>query len=205
MKLPSKFILEATFAFAIASLVISSAWAQPGPHFGPWSALEKVSALSTLNVNEFANSISHDGQRFYFMRGGDLYVAHRRDQASDWGDVVKLPDTINSPGTENNAFETTDAHWLFFGSTRTGGLGGSDIWVSWRKNVHDDLAWQQAINLSAVNTPGFENGPVLFENEEMGTTELYFAASPPCPLEPCLPGTGAQVMADIYVSVLGPN
>lgn len=196
-------------AMAIALFLMSglgSVQAQSvGPHFTEWSALERVSAVSLPGQTEYANCLSHDGKRFYFMRGGDLYVAHWLDQDSEWGDIVRLPDTVNSPGVENNAFETIDGHWLYFGSTRAGGLGGSDIWVSWRKSVHDDQGWETAVNLSAVNTPGFENGPMIFENGETGTTELYFAASPPCALEPCPIGTGTQGGADIYLSILGPN
>lgn len=205
MKLPFKFIWGLILIFAVSTILVTSIWAQAGPHFGPWSALEPVTALIQAGQTEYANSISHDGQRFYFMRGGDIFVAHRRDQASEWGDIVKLPDTVNTIGVEQNAFETIDGHWLYFGSTRLGGLGGSDIWVSWRKNVHDDLGWQEAVNVSAVNTPGFENGPILFNNDETGATEMYLAASPPCLLGPCPPGAGTQAGADIYISVLGPN
>jgi hypothetical protein len=199
--------LSAMIAVALIFLVnCSVTHAQTaGPHYSAWSELEKVSALSLPGHTEYANCISHDGLRFYFMRDGDIYVAHRPDQASEWGDIAKLPDTINSPAAENNAFETIDGHWLFFGSVRPGGVGGSDIWVSWRKNVHDDSGWQPAVNLSVVNTPGFENGPMVFENDETGVTELYFAASPPCLLVPCVPGAGTQAGADIYMSLLGPN
>jgi hypothetical protein len=206
MRLSLKFVAGLIASLTIGLCFISSTRAQiAGPHFGTWSALELVTAVSQPGQTEYANSLSHDGQRFYFMRGGDIYVAHRADQASEWGDIVELPDTVNTLGTEQNAFETIDGHWLYFGSTRLGGVGGSDIWVSWRKNVHDDQGWQQAVNVTAVNTPGFENAPILFENKETGATELYFAASPPCPLAPCLPGTGTQAGADIYISVLGPN
>jgi hypothetical protein len=175
------------------------------PQYTEWSALEPVSALNT-DGNELPNAISHDGLRFYFLRSGDIYVSHRPDQDSDWETPVALPSTINMPppAVETNAFETIDGHWLFFGSTRSGGMGGSDIWLSWRKNVHDDQGWQPAVNLSGVNTAGFENGPSLIENEETGMTELYFAGSP-CEAAPCPAGTGTQAFADLYMSILGPS
>jgi hypothetical protein len=175
------------------------------PHYTEWSALEPVLEFNT-NANELPNAISHDGLTFYFFRNGDIYVSHRPDRNSDWETPIALPATINmpSPSADTNAFETTDGHWLFFGSTRSGGMGGSDIWLSWRKNVHDDQGWQAAVNVSAVNTAGFENGPALVENAETGMTELYFAASP-CAAAPCPAGTGTQAFSDLYVSILGAN
>lgn len=175
-----------------------------GPRYTAWSALEPVSALNTAAGNELPNSISNDGEKLYFTRDGDIFVSHKRHRRSDWGSPVKLPDTINTTAAEGNAFETTDGHWLYFGSTRPGGLGGSDIWVSYRRNVRDDMGWGPPVNLTGVNTAGFENGPMLFENEETGITEMYFAGSP-CAALPCPAGSGAQPFADIYMSTFGPN
>jgi hypothetical protein len=73
-------------------------------------------------------------------------------------------------------------------------MGGSDLYISWRKKVHDDNAWQPAQNLSAVNSVAFDSGPTLFEDEESGTTQLFFNSAP-------FAG-GTQAVADIYVSVL---
>jgi hypothetical protein len=133
------------------------------------------------------------------MRAGDIYVSHRADRKSEWEAPVALPSTINMPAptVDTTPFESTDGHWLFFGSTRPGGMGLSDIWVSYRRFVHSDTAWQEAVNLTAVNSVGFEAGPMLFEDEATGVTQLYFASNP-------VPG-GQQAYVDIYVSNLGPN
>lgn len=179
---------------------LSTAKAQSfGPRYTDWSALEPVSVLNLPNVNELAPSITHDGLRLYFMRAGDIFVSHRDSRKDDWEAPVALSSPINLPPpiVDSTPFESTDGHWLFFSSTRPGGVGGSDIWVSWRKFVHDDAAWQEPVNLSAVNSVGFEGGPMLFEDDETGTIQLYFAAAP-------YPG-GTQALADIYVSTLGPD
>jgi hypothetical protein len=169
-----------------------------GPRFTEWSAPEPVTALNLPGVNELAPSITHDGLRLYFMRAGDIYVSHRADRKADWEAPVALASPISLPiYVESAPFESTDGHWLFFISNRPGGVGGSDIWVSWRKFVRDDTAWQEPVNLSAVNSVGFEGGPMLFEDDETGTIQLYLAAAP-------YPG-GTQALADIYVSNLGPD
>jgi hypothetical protein len=146
-----------------------------------------------------APAISHDGLRLYFFRAGDIYVSHRTDRKTGWGTPAALPSPINLPPpiVDATPFESTDGHWLFFSSTRPDGVGGSDIWVSYRKFVHDDTAWGEPVNLAAVNSVGFEGGPMLFEDEEMGLVHLYFAATP-------FSG-GPQSLADFYVSTLGPN
>ena len=186
--------------FLIFGLVIlfSGYAAGQGPRYTDWSPFEPVTAVNTPGV-ELAPAISHDGLRLYFMRAGDIYVSHRPDRNADWEAPVALPAPVNLPApvVDNAPFESIDGHWLFFISTRAGGAGGLDIWLSYRRFVHDDTAWEDPVNLSAVNSVGFEGGPMLYEDYESGLVQLYFAAAP-------FPG-GTQAMADIYVSTLGPT
>jgi hypothetical protein len=84
-----------------------------------------------------------------------------------------------------------DGHWLFFVSERPGGLGGDDIWVSWRTNIHDDFGWQSPVNLGAgVNSATFDAGASYFENEEGGVPMLFFGST----------RSGGPGGEDIYVS-----
>jgi hypothetical protein len=186
--------------FLLLGLVVlfsGSANAQ-GPRYTDWSSIEPVTAVNTPGV-ELSPAISHDGLRLYFFRAGDIYVSHRADRKSEWEAPVALPAPVNLPApiVDNAPFESIDGHWLFFISTRPGGVGGMDIWVSYRRFVHDDTAWQDPVNIAAVNSVGFEGGPMLYEDDESGLVQLYFAAAP-------YPG-GPQSLADMYVSTLGPN
>jgi hypothetical protein len=197
MKLRIKFVLGLT-VFMVAPFFVSSATGQsPGPHYGPWTSPEPVASLNT-QANELPNCISRDGLRLYFHRGDtltngeDLYVARRADTDSDWYAVVRLPEGINSGANDRTAFESQDRHWLYFASNRPGGLGGFDLYVSWRKDVDDDEGWQTPVNLASINTAGFDAGPTLFEDED-GTIQLYFTSGPSGPV------------ADLYVSILGPG
>jgi hypothetical protein len=174
---------------------------QTGPFYSDWSTPVLVSELKTAAA-DFPNCISRDGLSLYFHRVNsdtreDLYVVHRADTETNWGVPIKLPIGVNTNANERTAFISTDDHWLFFSSDRIGGKGAFDLYVSWRTNKHDDDAWQPALNLTEVNSAGFDSGPFLFENDGSGETELYFSSSP------FLGGT--QLVADIYVSVLGPN
>ncbi|HEX6125665.1 MAG TPA: hypothetical protein VFZ23_09885 [Pyrinomonadaceae bacterium] len=198
MKTPVSFVVGFILSVAVAHCAISSLSAQtPGPPFGPWSSLEPVAVLNTL-ANELPSGISHDGLRLYFQRApGDIWVSSRPSIKAEWEVPVKLPDTINTTMyQEGQAFESMDGHWLYFGSNRPGSLG-MDIWVSWRQHKHDDMGWEAPVNLSSVNSVGFENAPMLFVDEHTGTTQMYLGAAP------YLGGT--QAYADIYMSTLGPN
>lgn len=182
---------------ALTAIVAGTAISQ-GPQFTAWSELEPVDAVNMPTYSELGPSISHDGLRLYFFRvPGVIYVSHRPDRRSDWGVPVALPYPINTVGNNTTPFESIDGHWLYFASNRLGGVGGPDLWVSYRRFIHDDAAWQEPVNLTAVNSVGFEGGPMLYEDQDNGITQLYFAASP-------YPG-GTQAYSDVYVSNLGPN
>jgi hypothetical protein len=188
-------------AFTAYSAVDDKTFGTSGPWYSGWSKPEPVAGLNT-SFFEYPNGISRDGLSLYFQRtsassGEDLYVVHRPDLESDWGVPIKLPDTVNSSSNDRGAFVSSDGHWLFFSSDRPGGIGGNDLYVSRRTHVHDDSDWEPAMNVSAVNSVGFDSGPTLFENEETNTIELYFNSAP-------FPG-GTQAVADIYRSTLGPN
>lgn len=192
------FVLPTAFTIQSAA---NGQIATSGPRYSDWSKPVSVAGVNTLSA-EYPNGISRDGLSLYFQRvnpgtGEDLYVVHRPDLESNWSPPVKLPDTVNSNYNDRAAFISSDGHLLYFASDRPNGRGGSDLYVSWRTHVHDDGDWQPAVNLSAVNSPGFDSGPTLFEDEESGTTQLYFASTPYA--------GGQQAQADIYVSTLGPT
>jgi len=71
-------------------------------------------------------------------------------------------------------------------------LGANDIWVSWRSDPNDDLAWEAPVNLGpAVNSSGFEGGMTL------RLPELYVASDRADP--------GPDHPLHIYLSVIGPD
>lgn len=57
---------------------------------------------------------------------------------------------INSAGIENNVTVRDDDLAIFWASSRSGGLGDMDIWMSVRDSIEEE--WGTPRNLSAVNT-----------------------------------------------------
>ena len=148
--------------------------------FGPWSAATNLGATINSAAGEFGPALSPDGNSLYFgsnRAGGsglaDLWVAKRADKNAPWQTPVNLGPTVNSTAMDNVPNFSRDGHWMFFNSNRTGGVGGNDIWMSFRANPNDDFAWQAPTNLGTpINSASFDAGPALVEhgNQEI----LYF-------------------------------
>jgi hypothetical protein len=199
----------ALLAIAVALLFLSSLAAQEpgrcmarpghepfGPQYSEWSTPTEVEGVNTTAL-EFPNGLSRDGLSLYYQRaeatGEDLFVVHRPDLDSPWGSPVRLPDGVNSSANDRAAFVSPDGHWLFLASNRPGGAGDYDLYMSWRAHVHDDGAWEEPVNMTALNTSGFESGPAMSGDWRFGEAELFYVSNP---------GPGGQAYADIYVVTL---
>jgi Tol biopolymer transport system component len=78
---------------------------------------------------------------------------------------------LNSPGNEGDFYVARDESFIVFGSPHRGGLGGGDLFISFRER---DGAWSDPKNLGApINTPGFEFGPYVTDDKRY----LFFSRS----------------------------
>ncbi|MDQ3175241.1 MAG: hypothetical protein M3Q91_16285 [Acidobacteriota bacterium] len=179
--------------------------------FSDWSAPVNIDSLgSTVNspVIDQHPAISRKGLSLYFISnrtpgvgGLDIWVCQRSSVNHPWGPPQNLGQVVNSSSTENAPTLSPDGHLLFFASNRPGGYGGNDIWVSRRHNRRDDSGWGPPVNLGpAINTVSDEEGPTYFDDEETGSTVLYFTSNRPWDAGDC---NGPKVGDfDIYVSTL---
>jgi hypothetical protein len=165
--------------------------------FSDWSPPVHLGPLVNSPAVENGGDISKDGLSLYFgsnRPGGhgvqDLYVSQRPSLDAPWGAPVNLGQPVNSPFTDTGAHLSRDGHLLFFNSSRPGGSGSVDVWVSWRMNVHDDFAWEEPVNLGPpVNSARFDGGISIWG------PELYFWRGTPDPA-----GIVAPIDGDIYMS-----
>jgi hypothetical protein len=173
------------------------------PKFGAWSAPINLGTVVNTEFAEFAAHISKDGLSLYFAStrpaaygsfgGEDLWVSQRTSADAAWGIPMNLGQVINTAANERSPALSRDGHYLFFATDRPGGVGGLDIWVSWRPNSHDDFGWEAPANLgTAINTALTDAGPSFFENDDAGVPHLYIASNRP----------GGPGGLDIYVSEL---
>ena len=123
---------------------------------------ESAPLPSPVNSQSFESYASDtaDGTLYFFSRrpGGkgrsDLYrsVFH----AGAYADPVNL-ETLNTEYDEWDPFVAPDGSYVIFCSTKPGGLGRDDIYISFRGK---DGSWGAARNMGeAVNSPGSENRP----------------------------------------------
>jgi len=129
-----------------------------------WGAPQNLGPVINTAANENMPALSLDGKTMFFSSGdprpagfggGDLYMTTRTDPNNDfgWTAPVNLGAVINTPAHEfgNGYFEnpTNGTAILYFTSTRTGGLGGEDIYQSTR---NADGTFNAPTNVAALNS-----------------------------------------------------
>ncbi len=141
-----------------------------------WGIPQKMKFSWPDNNNMGAVSFSLDGRSVYFTGcywpggsgGCDIYVS--RYTGEYWNTPLHLNREINTGNWESQAVVSSDGRYLYFASKRTGGKGGSDLWVSIRRK---DGLWGNPRDLGdSINTSGNEVAPFLHAD---GKT-LYFAS-----------------------------
>ncbi|MCG8414068.1 MAG: hypothetical protein MI746_07600 [Pseudomonadales bacterium] len=125
-----------------------------------WSEPEIVWEVSTREHLEVEPLLSPDGQQLYIMStrpGGkgaaDIWVSDLVD--GSWTTPRNLEGPMNSPYMDHCLyFSGDDWEFAYWTSTRPGGFGGNDIWMSEKVNG----VWQEAVNLGPnVNSAAHEH------------------------------------------------
>ncbi len=141
--------------------LVSGAWTEP-QSLGPM-----INRRNALNGDEW---VSEDGLRILFtdpvVQPGrpEPGIYYAEQQNGVWSDPV-LARTIGFPfvSGDENPHLTLDERTLFFESSRAGGYGGPDLWMS----VIGSAGWSTPQNLgSVVNTSGVEGSPFSLDGRE---------------------------------------
>src|SRR5215204_4149125 len=141
-------------------------------------------------LNEGAQNISQDGDWLVFTGCNrpdgygscDLYISYQTNNG--WSEAMNLGRNINSDQWESQPCLSPDKRDLYFASRRTGGFGGSDIYVS---HLQSNGSWSKPENLgSEINTAGDEYSPFIHADNQT----LFFTSNG-------LPGYGEE---DIFLT-----
>jgi outer membrane protein OmpA-like peptidoglycan-associated protein len=162
---------------------------------GVWSKATELSGPINTDKNEGALNVSQDGQWLVFagyeFPGGygsfDLYISYLT--ADGWSQPENLGGRINTEAWESSPSLSPDKRDLYFASSRGGGYGGSDIYVTHRL---PNGRWSEPENLGPdINTAGDEKSPFVHADNQT----LYFTSTGHL-------GYGGD---DLFMSKKGPN
>lgn len=137
---------------------------------GEWGEPRWIKEINS-DAKEGSPSVDRRNDLYFFSdRGAEanqnsIYVAHFRD--GHYSAPEKLPAPINAGPSDTSPWIARNGKTLLFYSTRPGGYGKADLYVSFlKKNV-----WSAPVNLGpTVNTSDFEYNPEVSRD---GRT-LYF-------------------------------
>jgi len=144
---------------------------------GNWAMA--VNAGRPLNTpgNEGAQTLGSGGQYMYFTAcdrtGGmgrcDIYFSSF--DGSRWSEPKNVGPPVNTAYWETQPSVSADGKTLFFVSSKPGGKGGSDIWIS---KMGENGSWTEPVNAGdRINTSGDETSPFIhFDGKS-----LYFASN----------------------------
>jgi hypothetical protein len=170
---------------AFLLLVLAASSSAAAPTYTGWSTPVNLGPVVNSAAPDFGPALSADGLSLFFnsgrpggFGGNDIWVTHRTSLSTPWGVPANVGPTVNTAAAETVPALSADGHWMFFGSDRPGGFGGTDLYQSFRADVHDDFGWQTPTNLGAnVNSAVEENGAGYFDNG--GHPQLYFGSNRP--------------------------
>lgn len=151
-----------------------------------------VSLGNIINTadNEGAETMNADGTLLFFtacnrMDGyGSCDIYFSQKLKGNWTAAMGIGKPINTSAWEAQPSFSSDGRALYFASSRPGGLGGKDIWVSY---LDEQLKWSEPQNLGPnINTTNDDQCPFIHADNQT----LYFTSAG-------WPGMGG---GDIYIS-----
>lgn len=158
---------------------------------------EPVRLPSNINSpqGDYAPLLDPTGTRLYFTSkrlGGmakdevgkeegdeDAYVIEKNGDS--WSEPKLLPEPINTPQNEGADFISADGQMMGFTSSRDGGVGNADIYIS----TLEGSQWSKPVNMGNVvnseewdanSTISYDNNRIIFVSKRAGTygaADLY--------------------------------
>ena len=141
---------------------------------GEWSQASNIGEVINTPFHDSNLALSADGKILFIYKdenGGDIYYSDLVDEATgEWSEPKPLSDNINSSFGEPSISISPNEELLFYSSDRPGGLGGLDLYVSYKD---DKGKWGRSVNLGPmINTEEDDDSPFI---DYDGKT-LYFSS-----------------------------
>jgi len=142
---------------------------------GEWSIPLNMGDSINTEYNEFYPSVALSNNLYFTSyqphskRRDDIYMS--KWDNNTYSSPIPLSDSINTKGSEFNAFIAPDESFIIFSSwNRKDGVGGGDLYISYKKGMD---SWSNARNLGEkINSKQVDYCPYV--NVETGT--LFFTS-----------------------------
>ena len=127
-----------------------------------WQAPENLTPAIHSDGDHLLTALSADGSLMLLTlydpyQSGEIFSSVYRN--GEWSAMQKLNGNINTRFNETHASLSPDGSMLYFTSDRTGGYGGTDIYVSKKDSKGE---WGTAVNAGPlINTPFNEETPFV--------------------------------------------
>ncbi|MGX1930059.1 ankyrin repeat domain-containing protein [Flagellimonas sp. 2504JD4-2] len=152
-----------------------------------WS--EPIGAGSNINTSgdEYYISFTNEGTLYFASDGHirtdttrtdhDIYYSKKLD--NEFQKPVLLDEAVNTTGYEGDVFVAPDESYLIFCSTRDGGFGRGDLYISFK---NPDGNWTKAVNMGdSINTEHYEYCPVVTKDGKYlfytSNQDIYWAST----------------------------
>jgi len=144
---------------------------------GVWQKAQSLPGDINTPDNEGAQNVSTDGTWLLFTGcyrpdgsgNCDLYLSYLME--SGWSEPVNLGNKVNTDQWDSQPSLSPDKRDLYFSSSRPGGFGGRDLWVT---HLQPNGRWSEAENMGPkINTAGEETEPFIHTDNQT----LYFASN----------------------------
>ena len=134
----------------------------------PLSSLDTTSGTSKLDL-----SLSSDELQIWFQSGSHVWTATRTTATASF-DSPTLFSPANSTAAETKLAMTDDRLAFLVASTRAGGNGQFDLWISTRPHATSSFPAPSETHLKNVDTADNEDDPWISND----TLRLYYTAAP---------------------------
>ena len=139
---------------------------------GDWTYPENMGSVVNSNNHDSNLGLSPDGKTLFIYKidnHGDIYAS--RKKGDKWSKPKPFEKFINTAeGKESSICLSTDGNYLFYSSTKSGGMGKSDLYMS---KLDEKGKWTEPVNLGNVINTEFEEESPSFHAESKA---LYFSS-----------------------------
>jgi WD40-like Beta Propeller Repeat len=127
-----------------------------------WSEPRKLDAAVNSDAYDNYPAVSANGTLYFGSERpggkGEIDLYRSRFIGGRYAAAENLGDAINTPAVEADPYIAPDESFLIFCSTRAGGFGEGDLYISFR----DGASWTPPVNLgSTFNGPEFDYTPLV--------------------------------------------